>query len=402
MLVGGESTLTRQGLIDALDELLSEPRESVLRRERTAFDEAVHPLGGSLVLFGAGGLGRKSLQGLRRAGIEPVAFSDNDPRLWGTSVQGVPVLAPADAAARFGKSAAFVLTIWRGEGSDRMPERIAQVRALGCERVVPFALLFWKYPELFLPHYAMDLPHRLCDQAAAIRAAAALWEDSSSRLEFLAQVRWRLQADFAGLPHPARHEIYFPEDLFSLAPDEVFVDCGAFDGDTIRRYLARQPGFVGHINAFEPDPANFAHLQAYVAGLPAPLRTRIDVFPHAVSSSRQQVRFDATGTESASVGSGSIEVEAVALDDVLGDRPPTYIKMDTEGSEPDGVAGARTLLRRHAPVLALCVYHRQDHLWAVPNLVRAENDDYRFFLRPHLLECWDTVMYAIPVRRLHA
>jgi len=394
--------MSRTQLLDQLDVLLSEPRESALRRERSAFDEAAHPFGERLVLFGAGGLGRKTLDGLRKVGIEPLAFADNNPALWGKQVAGLQVLSPADAAARFGRDAVFLMTIWRAQGTDRMSDRIARVRSFGAERVIPFAPLFWKYPDVFLPHYLIELPHRVIDQAADVRAAAALWEDGASRNEFLAQVRWRLRLDFDGLPDPVAHELYFPDDLFEFAADEVFVDCGAFDGDTIRSSLKRQPQFRGQIAAFEPDPENFRRLQAYVASLPAALGSRIEAFPYAISSSRKIVHFDATGGADAAVGTGDLEIQAVALDEVLAGRAPTYLKMDTEGSEPAGVTGAKGILQRHVPALALSIYHRQNHIWSVPNLVHELNPDYRFFLRPHVLEGWDTVCYAVPPARLRA
>ena len=66
-----------------LRELLSERREEAVRRERSAFDEQAGASNARLVLFGAGNLGRKTLSGLRAAGIEPIAFTDNDPGLWG-------------------------------------------------------------------------------------------------------------------------------------------------------------------------------------------------------------------------------------------------------------------------------------------------------------------------------
>ena len=50
-----------------------------------------------------------------------------------------------------------------------MPARIAQLRQLGCKSVVPFLPLYWKFPELFLPHYTHDLPHRGHLQADRIR-----------------------------------------------------------------------------------------------------------------------------------------------------------------------------------------------------------------------------------------
>ena len=96
---------------------------------------------------------------------------------------------------------------------------------------------------------------------------------------------------------------------------------------------------------------------------------------------------------------GSLQVESVAIDEALAGPRPTYIKMDTEGSEPDALAGAADTIARHAPALAICSYHQQDHLWLIPAFIRSVSDRYRFFLRPHLLEVWDLVCYAVPAER---
>jgi FkbM family methyltransferase len=376
--------------------LLSEPREDALHRESSAFDEQAGSSLAPLVLFGAGNLGRKTLAGLRAGGIEPIAFTDNDPGLWGKEVEGVRVLPPDEASRSLGERAVFVVTIWRGEGTDRMRERCSQLRRLGCARVVPFLPLFWKYPEIFLPHYAVDLPHRVLDAKGRIEEAFGLLSDDASRTEFVGEVLWRLRGDFDHLGEPVSNEIYFPEDLHGLSADEVFVDCGAFDGDTIRRFLAREPDFRGRIKALEPDPANFGKLAQYVESLPAALRRRIDIFPWAASSRREALRFNATGTEAASVGTGSLQVQGVALDELLEDCRPTYIKMDTEGAEPEAIRGAFRTIATHRPAMAICVYHRQDHLWEIPLLINHCAGGYRFHLRPQLLEGWDLVCYAVP------
>jgi FkbM family methyltransferase len=383
-----------------LDDLLGRHDLSALKeREQTAFDEATGPLSNRLVLFGAGHLGRRTLSGLRRLGIEPVAFADNDPRLWHQFIDGIVVLPPADAARQFGTSAAFIVTIWRGEGTDRMGERSRQLLQLGCRSVVPFALLSWKFPLVFLPHYALDLPHKVLIDEKTVRSVFRLWADEASRREYVAQIRWRLELDFAGLPSPVAHEIYFPDDLFELDEDEAFVDCGAFDGDTLRRFLVRRGDAFRRIAAFEPDPANFERLAAFVASLPVRQQERILIFKKAVGARHETVSFDARGNESSVVGSGSLQVESVALDEALDRSRPTYIKMDTEGSEPDALIGAADTIARHAPALAICSYHQQDHLWRIPAFVRSVSDRYRFFLRPHLLEVWDLVCYAVPAER---
>ena len=383
----------------ALEELLSESVAGAKQREQTAFDELAGPCGASLVLFGAGGLGRRTLAGLRRHGVEPVAFADNNRAAWGRSLEGVPVLAPADAARRYGGSAVFVVTVWGALGTDRMRDRIAQLQQLGCRRVVSFGPLYWKYPEGLLPHYGADLPHKVHEQAAEVRAAFDLWSDDDSRREYLSQIRWRLQFDFDGLAAPVAHSIYFPRDLCPLSPDEVFVDRGAFDGDTVQLFLKESGESFRQIVAFEPDPANFAHLRENAARMPGAERQAIQVLHAATGARSGKVRLMAEGTKSSAIGAGGVEVDCVTLDAVLSTPAPTYLKMDIEGAEVDTLAGASRVIRDHAPVLAICCYHCQDHLWRIPLLIHSLNPDYRFFLRPHDLEMWDLVCYAIPPHR---
>jgi hypothetical protein len=65
----------------------------------------------------------------------------------------------------------------------------------------------------------------------------------------------------------------------------------------------------------------------------------------------------------------------------------------------DALAGARTILRDHAPILAVSAYHTQDHLWTIPGLIDDLHPGYDFYLRPHDIEMWDLVCYAVPARR---
>ena len=94
-----------------------------------------------------------------------------------------------------------------------------------------------------------------------------------------------------------------------------------------------------------------------------------------------------------------MSVPCVRLDDLLADAAPTFLKMDIEGAEPDALAGAAAVVTRHRPVLAVCVYHVQDHLWSLPLQMAALHPDYRFHLRPYNEEGWDLVCYAVPPER---
>jgi hypothetical protein len=88
--------------------------------------------------------------------------------------------------------------------------------------------------------------------------------------------------------------------------------------------------------------------------------------------------------------------------DVALNEAPTWIKMDIEGSEPAALRGAEMSITRHAPLLSICVYHSQDHVWSIPNQIAKLRPDYRFYLRPYVAESWDLVCYAIPPQRVVA
>lgn len=373
-------------------------------KERERFDQAARGRSASIVLMGSGGLGRRALAGLRRHGVEPLAFADNGKARQGTTVDGVPVLSPERAASEYGARAAFVVTIWGANSPHRFDDSRRQMNALGCDVVIPFPLLFWKYPDGTLPHYAQDFPHGVVDAAADVIRAADLWEDDTSREEYLSQVRFRLLADFAGLAHPVKYPQYFPDDMFAWRDDEWIVDGGAYDGDSIRSLTAVRGDRFGHVLALEPDPANYAKLLATVAALPAATRAKIDCRQLALASKPGTLYLDAMGNASSSTaaaaGAGTIAVAAEPLDAMLGGSVPTYIKLDIEGAEPDALAGARKTIVAHGPALAICVYHRQDHLWSIPLMLRELRDDYAFFLRPHNEEGWDLICYAVPRARL--
>jgi FkbM family methyltransferase len=380
-----------------LEALLREPISSVIERERTEFDRLLAGCNGRIVLFGSGNLGQKALRCLRSAGIEPLAFADNGERKWGTTVEGVPVVSPEDAVGRFGSSALFVVTIW-SEGH-RYTETKKQLMSLGCTHVTPVAPLRWKFPEQLLPDYCNDLPHKVVNEAVAVSAAARLWVDRESCREYLSQVRWRLLGDYDGLGPASSEEQYFPHDLFSFRPDEVFVDCGAFDGDTARKFVARNPNFH-RIIALEPDPENFHRLSRWSEWVD-PTHRAVVVHNLAVGARRECLAWNPTGTESSCAAStGIIQVDCAPLDEIASGYGPTMIKMDIEGAELDALAGACKVILENHPVLAICVYHSQNDLWRVPLHIASVWQEYKLFLRPHGDEGRELVCYAVPPHRL--
>ena len=385
-----------------LDALLGRHVATARHAEAREFDRLAG--GRGIVLMGAGGLGRRALAGMRQHGVEPLAFVDNGPGRHGTTLDGVPVLSAAAAARQYGRTAAFVVTIWGAHRRHRFAHSREQLRELGCDVVFPFPPLFWKYADALLPFYLQDLPSRVLEQRDAVRRGFDLWEDGASRAEYVAQVRFRLDADFDGLAHPVEHPQYFPPDLFAWSDDEWIFDGGAYDGDTVRALSAVHGNRFGHLLAVEPDPANFAKLTATVDALPSDVRARVTCRQVALGAEARVLHLDPTGTASSATSTqaaaGTVAVQAETIDTLVAGARPTFLKLDIEGFEIEALQGGRATIERCGPVLAVCVYHLQDHLWKIPLLLREWRDDYAFFLRPHNEEGWDLVCYAVPRARV--
>ncbi|OGA63149.1 MAG: hypothetical protein A3G81_28700 [Betaproteobacteria bacterium RIFCSPLOWO2_12_FULL_65_14] len=379
-----------------LDELFSERPAAAVRRRLETFDQLANGAGKPVVLYGAGGLGRLALKGLRSLGRPPVAFADRRATASSAPIDGIPVLGPAEAAERFGNEAVFVVSIWNAQTDHRYPVTRDELRRLGARHVAPMLALFWKHPDTFLPYYCLDVPDRVLAAQDDIRRLANELADDASRDVLVRQLRWRVKMDFEALPFPVKGLAYFQPDLLPPRQDELFVDCGAYDGDSLRVFLSRMEGNAARTIAIEPDPASYARLEACAAALPPGVRERVRTLNVAVGRGREKLRFDSSGLASAHASdTGTIEVDCLPLDEILEGETPTLVKMDLEGTELDALRGGEASIRRARPSMAICVYHRPDHLWTIPLLLRRMLPNHTLHLRPHGYEGWDLVCYAV-------
>lgn len=381
-----------------LEDVLSESVARVKRRERMQLDQLLADRHGECVLFGAGSMGRRALAGLRDLGVEPRAFSDNNPLLWGTHIDGLPVLAPDLAVRRFGADAHFFITIRNEAHCYRDTQQ--QLQQAGCFSISSAEPIAWRFPDRFPPFLLYDLPHKLYQQAAQVLAAGSIWADEASRQEYFAQIRLRALGDPSALSRFTGKESYILDDVFDLEPDDAFLDCGAFDGDTIRALIAR-PKPLGRIEAVEADSHSFARLASTVSELDAQMRQRVRLHNCAVGSQLGPVRFEDTGKVDSKLSSeGEMIVDMVPIDVMFRSKRVSMIKMDIEGGEFDALTGAAQVIRRDRPILAICVYHCQQDLWRLPLLMRSLNPDYQMYLKSYRGDGIQTVAYAVPPERV--
>jgi hypothetical protein len=199
--------------------------------------QAAGCISSGLVLFGCGRLGRKLLRIMRNNGIEPACFCDNASKLWGQTLDSLAVVEPAEAARRFGHTHTFIIAIWRPAETSAISSVADQLQRLGARSVLNFVPFLRLFPNESLPCYLWDSVDGIEPALPEIAAALNVMADEQSRAEFVGHLEFRLSAQPGCLPAVSPGAQYFPPFLHPV-DRESFVDCGAYDGDTIRDFTA--------------------------------------------------------------------------------------------------------------------------------------------------------------------
>ncbi len=345
----------------------------------------------SVAIFGAGPEGQRLAGICGERKIKIAAVVDDDPKRLGLAV-GATRVEPTSRLAALDRAIPVIVA------THRALEPVQKARALGFATVAPFAALQVLAPDIFKPHmfyegWLEDL-YENRDQYRRLEAELA---DARSRQVLDAVIQFRLTADPLVLV-PVLEEggyyrgLYHPTGLFELGPEEVYVDAGAYDGDSVRRFIERADDRYARILAFEPDPQTYARLKESFAKEP-----RVETINAGLHRHKAALRFRNDATRGAIfTDTGDCRIDVVSLDEVLAGAPASYIKMNIEGAEIDALYGARKTIARWTPKLAVSVYHRASDLWRIPQIVRELNPRYHLYLRQHDGGVIETVLYAIP------
>lgn len=221
-------------------------------------------------------------------------------------------------------------------------------------------------------------------------------EDTASKEVLDSLLRYRLNFDENELKNVYNPSCiqYFESNIYKITSSDSFVDCGAFDGDTLATVLRLTNEKLRNYYAFEPDKENYNELKnkAIKYQLPG------SIYQLGCWSAKTQLTFADSGTTSSQITeSGSIKVDVTSLDIELKDKDVTYIKMDIEGAEIEALKGAKNIIQNQKPVLAICVYHKFNDIFDIPELIKSFGVSYKYYLRHYTQDMRETVFYAVPV-----
>ena len=226
-----------------------------------------------------------------------------------------------------------------------------------------------------------------------VEAIASLLADDMSRQVYYDAIKYRKTHNPKDAPPYSKQDQYFVKDIVPLTDMEVFVDCGAFDGDTMEDFIKATKGQYQHIVCFEPVEEYHKRLEKRGSG------KHVTAICAGVYKETTTLQFDADGGKGSAISSASehtISIPVRAIDDVPECNHATFIKMDVEGSELDALKGARKTILRNKPKLAICIYHMQRDFIEIPKYIHNLVPEYKLYIRHHSFSINETVLYAIP------
>jgi FkbM family methyltransferase len=329
----------------------------------------------NVVVYGANSINtKKSYEYLKRLGKNIIAFSDGDDMLWKKEVYGVACIAP-----------------------DALPiENAIVVVASGVS--APDISHFLSERNVEFVYIGEELYRNETDKLRLFKSYLSD-EESLNIFDVLIKAKTALHYDDIAKISRNPRDQYF--DIFSYGTgggtNMTFVDCGAFVGETIEEFMFYEKS-AAKIYAFEPVKSCYNALSNRcdrIAGEWAIDRANIICVNAAVGARSGKAGFaNISGESTATIITDGDNVNVVSLDEYLAGVRADFIKMDIEGSELDALRGAKDIITKHKPKLAICIYHTLWDFYEIPLYIKSLVPKYKLALRHYSNDTRETVLYA--------
>lgn len=400
--------------MEFLDWLFGDKKQSVLN-------------GTPIVLYGAGNLGKDMLMALQNHGIFPKCFCNSDTSKSGHVYCQLPVISIEELKKSSQNSIVLITTQTYAASIKKLliDSGFPKARIIWPNDFDMLISLFFSYSNQSVLNFMrardkITLLNVLKENEQKISAVYKSLADQKSRDLFITKLAFLVcndnlglfrqfmlefsepRSEFGLIPYQdsgPENYFYFNNDVFSLTPDEIFVDVGAYDGDSVISFIQackNQNVEYKHIYAFEPDPQNHQALLRNTTDI-----RNISFHKVGVWSESAVLRFESSEkafstTASGIAESGDIKIDLVSLDEFLGGDKVTLIKMDPPGDViSKALDGARKTITKYRPKLVLNAYNTMEDIFEVPLLVNRLWPEYKLYLRHVSWTVSETDLFAV-------
>ncbi len=189
---------------------------------------------------------------------------------------------------------------------------------------------------------------------------------------------------------------YRYDDVCCVQDGDIVIDGGAYTGNTAC-YFAQQTGINGKVFSFEAAPDTFMKLKENINNIALD-----NIFPiNMALNDRTETTFfsgNEPGSKISSENTG-IEIRCISLDEFVDAHNlerVDFIKLDIEGHEEQALMGAKGIICKYRPKMAICIYHKAEDLINLPKLILSIHSGYDFYLKHNSNSVWETVLFCVP------
>lgn len=325
-----------------------------------------------IVLYGMGNGADKIIDWCEANGVQVQGVFASDEFVRGQQFRGFTVERYDVLRARLGNELLVVIAF----ASER-PEVLERFAQLAAEQevVAPHLPLFDEEETVsaaWLQRYEEQLTQvydRLADEQSRRVFAATLNYKLSGKISYLFDCETQREEDIRMLLAPTAEEVY--------------MDLGAYNGDTIQELGRLTDWQWREVLAVEPDRRNCRKLRLLADEL-AEKGLTVEIHEAGIWSEQGELGFsDSGGRQSTFIGAEKKTVPVTTIDAAAAGRPVTMIKMDVEGAEVQAIAGGRQTIGECKPKLFVAAYHYDVDLFRLPLLLWELVPEYKIYLRKH-------------------
>lgn len=365
-------------MIDTSEELI----KTIMRNTHDAAGYALTALKRSkkhIYIFGAGAAGILVKRNLEQFDLPVYRFVDNNISKHGMIMDGIPIVSFDDLLSDPNKNIVIGTVEFHYE----------VVQQCINEGISSNDICFADFLHYGGENTALDYFSKNINAIIDIFEHCA---DQESKELFVSNLFYQINRDrshYKGKLSPLSKQ-YFDTDIIFTNDDEVYFDCGAKDGDTAIIFHNLKKGNYKKIVNFEPDEANFELLEKNTK-----IFSKIENINAGVGDTEEQLAFNGNnGGHSSFDNNGTLMAKIIPLDNFI-DQNPTLIKMDIEGFELDALVGAKKILKKLKPKLAICLYHKPCDIVSLPKFILSQRKDYKLYLRLYRNFGHDLVCYCV-------
>ncbi len=335
-----------------------------------------------VVIFGTGGDGIRTYSMLRQYNIENISFCDNNPEKWGKKVGQTESICISITDIPKYSDAIFII----GTRNYVMP--IAQqLKSLNVTFLTSDAYLFLR-------------------EINKLEEVYKIFLNSESQNVYYKLIETMVTGNFNIIPEIYSDKQYYAIPQFAMPKaNDVFIDCGAYVGDSIEQFINIRMGNFGKIFSFEPCSKQFNAMikrRDRLISEWALEEDKITCIKAGLSDSKGEKYLDVCG----SLGESFInnkndttldeKIEIISLDEYFKDfrEHISFIKADIEGYELKMLHGARNIIQKDKPNLAICIYHKFNDFFEIPLFIKTLVPEYKMEVRHHNFNLWETVLYC--------